>query len=71
MMLAIDHMAQRYGKLPSEIIHNATMVDFAIMDATLTVQSYETAKKNNDFDKIFDVEALKEIHAKSQQKRRQ
>lgn len=36
MILAIDTLGSRYGKLPSEILTEATTFDLVIMDAAMT-----------------------------------
>lgn len=36
MILAIDTLGSRYGKLPSEILSQATTFDLVIMDAAMT-----------------------------------
>lgn len=36
MILAIDTLGSRYGKLPSEILRDATTFDMVIMDAAMT-----------------------------------
>jgi hypothetical protein len=41
VVVAIDRMAQRYCKLPTEIMTNATTFDFQIMDITESYYNYQ------------------------------
>lgn len=61
--MAIDFMAQRYHKLPTEILREATTADFAIMDAVLTVQKIRE-KQGGDLNSVYDQEQLRKIHGK-------
>lgn len=38
MILTIDQLGKRYGKLPSEILEKSTTLDLVVMDAAMTFQ---------------------------------
>lgn len=40
MIVTIDAMAKRYGKLPSEIMVSASTFDMVVMDAALSYEGY-------------------------------
>jgi hypothetical protein len=40
MIVTIDAMAKRYGKLPSEIMNSASTFDMVVMDAALSYEGY-------------------------------
>ena len=40
MIVLLDRMGERYGKLPSEIIADATTFDMVVMDISLSVEKY-------------------------------
>lgn len=40
MIVAVDAMAKRYGKLPSEILASASTLDLVVLDAALTYENY-------------------------------
>jgi hypothetical protein len=46
MVVAIDAMAKRYGKLPSEILTSASTLDLVVLDAALTYENYLQEKSN-------------------------
>ena len=49
MIVTIDTMAKRYGKLPSEIMMSASTFDMVVMDAAMSYESYlEKQYKNNN-----------------------
>jgi hypothetical protein len=41
MAVTLDRMAQRYGKLPSEVLERATVLDFRIMDVADSYLNYQ------------------------------
>lgn len=45
MVVAIDAMAKRYGKLPSEILANASTLDLVVLDAAITFENYIQEKE--------------------------
>lgn len=47
MVIAIDAMAKRYGKLPSEILSNASTLDLVVLDAAVTYEHYLHEKSKN------------------------
>ena len=46
MIVAVDAMAKRYGKLPSEILASASTLDLVVLDAALTYENYLQEKQN-------------------------
>jgi hypothetical protein len=48
MILALDTMGSRYGKLPSEVIVNATTFDMVIMDAAMTYINEKQRQASGD-----------------------
>jgi len=56
MIVTIDTMAKRYGKLPSEIMMSASTFDMVVMDAAMSYESYlEKQYKNNNSSQTPDV----------------
>lgn len=47
MIVAVDAMAKRYGKLPSEILASASTLDLVVLDAALTYENYLQEKEKN------------------------
>lgn len=46
MIVAVDAMAKRYGKLPSEILATASTLDLVVLDAALTYENYLQEKQS-------------------------
>jgi len=57
----LDQMAQRYGRLPSEILANATTFDMVIMDISLSVENYTRNKDKDGFIPPVSTEELIKI----------
>lgn len=45
MIVMIDAMAKRYGRLPSEIITEASTFDMVIMDAAMSYEAYQVERQ--------------------------
>lgn len=48
MALTIDAMAERYGKLPTEVLRDASTVDLIVFDVALSYKNYQQRKANSD-----------------------
>lgn len=58
MIIALDQMAQRYGRLPHECLAEANTFDFMIMDAAITyINNLNNKDKPIDPNKV-DIETL-------------
>lgn len=49
MALTVDAMAERYNKLPTEILKHATTVDLIVFDVALSYRNYQQRKANGDY----------------------
>ena len=47
MALTVDAMAERYGKLPTEILRDASTVDLIIFDVALSYKNHQQRKQQN------------------------
>ena len=45
-MLTIDNLAYRYGKLPSQVLAEATTFDLAVLDISAKWERYQHDKAN-------------------------
>lgn len=55
IILMIDGLAKRYGKLPSSILGEANTFDLYIMDASMAFENYHHKKSmNNGVDPVPD-----------------
>ena len=60
MLLLVDAMGKRYGKLPSEIFKSADTFDLMVMDVAVTYEQHLNNKHNKKVDQsMYDVDALK------------
>jgi len=50
MALAVDAMAERYGKLPTEVLRNASTVDLIIFDVALSYRNHQQRKARGEVD---------------------
>jgi len=57
----LDQMAQRYGRLPSEILTKASTFDMVIMDISLSVEQYTKNKNQEGFIPPVSTEELLKI----------
>jgi hypothetical protein len=56
--MLIDTLAERYGKLPSQIIRDADTFDLFIMDAALSYRQYVQRKSEGKVAEDYTVEEL-------------
>lgn len=47
MALTVDAMAERYGKLPTEILKDASTVDLIVFDVAVSYRNYQHKKQQN------------------------
>ena len=47
MVVTLDAMAKRYGKLPSWILANASTLDLVVMDAAIVYENYLHDREKN------------------------
>ena len=59
----IDHMAKRYGLLPSEVLERASTFDLVIMDMSITYENYLQRKDSKDYVPNLPVEELERLRA--------
>lgn len=57
----LDQMAQRYGRLPSEILTKASTFDMVVMDISLSVEQYTKNKNQEGFIPPVSTEELLKI----------
>ena len=62
----LDRMAQRYGKLPSQIMQDASTFDLVIMDMALTYEQYQRDRQDPNYVPEVDVETLMKIRERNQ-----
>ena len=46
MALTVDAMAERYGKLPTEVLKDASTVDLIVFDVALSYRNHQQKKAN-------------------------
>lgn len=61
MILSLDNLASRYGRLPSEVIAVGSTFDLYIMDAALSYRDYQQRKADGKVAVDYTVEELQEI----------
>jgi hypothetical protein len=60
MILTLDNLGERYGRLPSEVLAQGSTLDLYIMDAALTYRDYQQKKADG---KYTDVHTTNELQA--------
>ena len=61
MALTVDAMAERYGKLPTEVLRDASTVDLIVFDVALSYKNYQQRKANGQMPTdAFDQEQLQQ-----------
>jgi hypothetical protein len=68
MILTLDTLGERYGRLPSEVLAHGSTLDIYIMDAAMTYRDYQTKKANGKYADQHTTGELKEIMAKARKK---
>ena len=48
MALTVDAMAERYGKLPTEVLRDASTVDLIVFDVTLSYRNHQQRKARGE-----------------------
>ncbi len=51
-MIMLDQMAERYGKLPSELIEHATTVDLFVYDTSVSYRNLLERRSRGEKDEI-------------------
>lgn len=61
--MLIDTLAQRYGKLPSQLLAEADTFDLMVFDVAMTYQAAQSSKQNKQAmpTKAYDQSQLQEI----------
>ena len=49
MILTLDTLGERYGRLPSEVLAQGSTLDLYIMDAALTYRDYQQKKADGKY----------------------
>jgi hypothetical protein len=68
MILTLDTLGERYGRLPSEVLAQGSTLDIFIMDAALTYRDYQQKKSQNQYADQHTTSELKDIMAKARKK---
>lgn len=61
LILSLDMLGKRYGKLPSEIVNQASTFDLVIMDASLGYQAEMQKRSDPNYQPEYSVEDLIKI----------
>ncbi len=65
MILTLDNLGERYGKLPSEVLAQGSTLDIYIMDAALTYRDYAQKKAEGKYAAQHTTDELQQIMAKA------
>lgn len=64
----LDTLAQRYSKLPSEVLRKGDSFDISVMDVALTYEKYQRDKDSGNIDtSMYDMDALKQAADKAKE----
>lgn len=64
MAVTLDQLAQRYGRLPSEVLQTATTFDLEILDIARSYEKYQHNKANGVMPEVKQdvmLEAIKKV----------
>lgn len=64
MAVTLDQLAQRYGRLPSEVLQTATTFDLEILDIARSYEKYQHNKANGIMPEVKQdvmLEAIKQV----------
>ena len=64
MAVTLDQLAQRYGRLPSEVLQTATTFDLEILDIARFYEKYQHNKANGVMPEVKQdvmLEAIKKV----------
>lgn len=50
MAITVDAMAERYGKLPSEVLQNASTVDLIVFDVAVSYRNHKEKQSKGQVD---------------------
>jgi len=50
MVLTVDALAERYGKLPTEVLKDASTIDLVVFDVALSYRNYQQKKAKGQVD---------------------
>jgi hypothetical protein len=62
--VTLDQLAQRYGRLPSEVLQTATTFDLEILDIARSYEKYQQNKANGVMPEVKQdvmLEAIKQV----------
>lgn len=65
MILTLDNLAQRYGKLPSEVLSSASTLDLYVMDAAVSYRDYQQRKADGKVAVDYTTDELQDIIRKT------
>jgi hypothetical protein len=68
MILTLDTLGERYGRLPSEVLAHGSTLDVYIMDAALTYRDYQQKKSEGKYAENHTTSELQEIMMKAKNK---
>jgi hypothetical protein len=68
MILTLDTLGERYGRLPSEVLAQGSTLDIYIMDAALTYRDYQQKKSQGQYAGDHTVEELKKMMSTTKRK---
>jgi len=64
--VTLDQLAQRYGLLPSQVLHTATTFDLEILDIAKSYEKYQHNKANGVMPEVKQdilLEAIKKVQS--------
>jgi hypothetical protein len=65
MILTLDTLGERYGRLPSEVLAQGSTLDIYIMDAAITYRDYVQKKSEGKYAAQHTTDELQAIMAKA------
>jgi hypothetical protein len=68
MILTLDTLGERYGRLPSEVLAQGSTLDIYIMDAAITYRDYQQKKSEGKYTDQHTNGELQEIMRKARGK---
>jgi hypothetical protein len=68
MIITLDNLGERYGRLPSEVLAQGSTLDIYIMDAALSYRDYQQKKADGKYSEVHTTNELQEIMAKARKK---
>lgn len=61
MAITLDTLSKRYGKLPSEILRDATTLDLMVLDVAISYENYKVRRSRGGAPEYDPDELLKAV----------